>query len=158
MIEDNDLLENVRRLNLTRHFSMCHWITLWFGVLVVVFVLYLRVPTQAMHPKISSKRPFLCGNLINIDYGIIHYSMSLLCQAGLVMCNSTQPENQAKYYVVYTRQQIWIQKSWLWLFTYFCISEYNMFVCIYFELWCATYDLQISILLNFGTYHSQDEA
>ena len=72
VIEDNYFLENVRTLNLTRHSSMCHWITLWFGLLVVVFVLYLRVPTQAMHPKISSKRPFLCGNLINIDYGLFN--------------------------------------------------------------------------------------
>ena len=46
-----------------------------------------QVPTQAMHRNISSKRSFLCGNLIDIDYGI-YQSITMLCWAGLVMCNS----------------------------------------------------------------------
>ena len=97
-VEWYDFLENCPvRLNPTRYSSMGHWITLWFHLLVVVAVLHLRVPTRAMHPNISSKRPNLCGNFINIKCGTIHYSISLLWRAGLVMCNSSQPEYQAKH-------------------------------------------------------------
>ena len=112
VVENNDFLENCPvRLNPTRYSSMGHWIALWFHLLVVVAVLHLRVPTQAMHPNISSKRPNLCGNFINIKCGTIHYSISLLWRAGLVMCNSSQPEYQAKHCIAQTRQQMWIQKG-----------------------------------------------
>ena len=83
VVENNDFLENCPvRLNPTRYSSMGHWIALWFHLLVVVAVLHLRVPTQAMHPNISSKDPICVEILLisNVGPSIIQSP----CSGGLV--------------------------------------------------------------------------
>ena len=135
---------------------------IWLGILPWVIELHCGLGpllsylclVSGPHPNHASKywikKTLFVWKFGYINYEIIHHSISLLWRAGLVMCNTALPEYQAKYCIAHTRKQIWIQKGCLCLFNYFCISEYHMFVCVYFELWLTTYDLQISILLNFS--------
>ena len=121
--------------------------------------------SQGPHPNHASK--YLIKNTLfcvwkygYINYGIIRYSIILLYWAGLVMCNSSPAWIPSQIvYCSYKKAYIWIQKGFLWLFTYFYISKYNIFVLFWTmicHIWSA--DINPSKLFKFGTCHSHNQA